>query len=139
MSSEVRAEISKNNIYWVSKHRYYELKHFCLQYKLWKDMYESFDGFDRVDCGAIKSSKTNSINDPTSKAAESRLYYKERIDLVVNTAKETDDLLWSYILTGVTEGKSYNYLRMNTNLPCCRDSYYDLYRKFFYILDKRRG
>ena len=32
-----RAEVSKKNKYYISKHRYYELKHFCLQYKEWED------------------------------------------------------------------------------------------------------
>ena len=35
MSTDIRPEISPNNKYWIEKHRYYELKHFCLQYPLW--------------------------------------------------------------------------------------------------------
>lgn len=31
--TSVRCELSGTNKYWISKHRYYELKHFCLQYK----------------------------------------------------------------------------------------------------------
>lgn len=36
MATVIRAELSKNNKYWISKHRYYELKHFCLQYPEWQ-------------------------------------------------------------------------------------------------------
>lgn len=32
MGNIIRAEVSENNPYWIEKHRYYELKHFCLQY-----------------------------------------------------------------------------------------------------------
>ena len=39
MSTVIRAELSKNNPYYISKHRYYELKHFCLQYNEWKKAY----------------------------------------------------------------------------------------------------
>ena len=36
MGNIIRAEVSENNPYWIEKHRYYELKHFCLQYPTWK-------------------------------------------------------------------------------------------------------
>ena len=34
--SRTRNEISVKNKYYISKHRYLELKHFCLQYPEWK-------------------------------------------------------------------------------------------------------
>lgn len=30
MGTDIRATISTKNRYWIEKHRYYELKHFCL-------------------------------------------------------------------------------------------------------------
>lgn len=36
MGTTLRAELSEKNPYWIEKHRYYELKHFCLQYPIWK-------------------------------------------------------------------------------------------------------
>lgn len=39
MGTVVRADISKKNAYWIDKHRYYELKHFCLQYPIWAKTY----------------------------------------------------------------------------------------------------
>lgn len=44
MGNIIRAEVSENNPYWIEKHRYYELKHFCLQYPTWKRNYVSLDG-----------------------------------------------------------------------------------------------
>ena len=41
MATVIRAELSKNNKYWISKHRYYELKHFCLQYPEWQKEYSN--------------------------------------------------------------------------------------------------
>lgn len=32
MANDIRPEVSQKNPYWIGKHRYYELKHFCLQY-----------------------------------------------------------------------------------------------------------
>ena len=41
MSTDIRPEVSVKNKYWISRHRYYELKHFCLQYGEWKQAYNS--------------------------------------------------------------------------------------------------
>lgn len=32
MATTIRPEVSKKSKYWIERHRYYELKHFCLQY-----------------------------------------------------------------------------------------------------------
>lgn len=36
MSTTIRPEIRNDNEWHISKHRYYELKHFCLQYGEWR-------------------------------------------------------------------------------------------------------
>lgn len=36
MRNDMRPELSQKNPYWIGKHRYYELKHFCLQYPIGK-------------------------------------------------------------------------------------------------------
>ena len=41
MSTTIHPEVSEKNKYWIDKHRYYELKHFCLQYPLWKKEYQA--------------------------------------------------------------------------------------------------
>lgn len=50
MGTVIRAEISANNRYWVEKHRYYELKHFCFQYPEWKKRYRAIDGHGARAC-----------------------------------------------------------------------------------------
>lgn len=50
----------------------------------------------------------------------------------------TDAELSSYILKGVTEGWSYDILKARLNIPCCKDVYYNLYRRFFWLLNKAR-
>ena len=46
--SYARSEISKKNPYWIPKHRYFELKHFCLQYPDWKNEYAALLGVDSL-------------------------------------------------------------------------------------------
>lgn len=139
MGTKIRAELSENNKYWISKHRYYELKHFCLQYPLWKKAYVAIGEL------SIPSSnweelipRTNAPSDPTGNRAVARVYYWERMMMVERVAKETDDELWFYILKAVTEDLSYNYLKSKMDMPCGKDMYYDRYRKFFWLLSKER-
>lgn len=139
MGTVIRPEISERNKYWIDKHRYYELKHFCLQYPVWKNTYAAFDNTDIPLSMIEKVSTSNMPGDPTGKRAIMRAYYKEKIDMIERVASETDQYLYKYILKAVTEGVSYTYLRTKLDIPCGRDMYYDRYRKFFWLLSKTRG
>lgn len=83
-------------------------------------------------------SATNIPGDPTAKRALIKSYYSERIDLIETVAKQTDEYLYPYILKVVTEGLPYTYLQTRLNIPCSRDTYYDRYRKFFWLLNNIR-
>lgn len=138
MNTKIRPELSERNKYWIDKHRYYELKHFCLQYPVWKKAYFALEGLNNRSVDLAGFSKTNDIGDPTAKCAEARLFYAERMDLIERTAAKADSEMASYILKGVTTGVSYDHLKARLEIPCCRDTYYDLYRRFFWILNKER-
>lgn len=58
---------------------------------------------------------------------------------IEKTAERTDTELAKYILKGVTEGWSYDIIKARLEIPCCKDSYYNLYRRFFWLLNKERG
>lgn len=137
MSTTIRPELSKKNKYWINRHRYYELKHFCLQYPIWTEALASLTALGAKSVEWEKVS-TNEKKDPTERCAEARLYYLERIEMIEKAAKEADLGLWDYILKAVTEGLSYDHLLARYDIPCSKDMYYDRYRKFFWILNKLR-
>ena len=139
MSKSVRPELSDRNPYWVDRHRYYELTHFCLLYLIWKSRYFSLGDTIRSAATDNVSVKSTSVSCPTEDEAMKKLYYKERMELVEQTAKETDEVLAPYILLGVTEGVSYDIIKLRLDIPCNRNVYYTLYRRFFWLLDKKRG
>lgn len=114
MATVIRAELSKNNKYWISKHRYYELKHFCLQYPEWQKEHS------------------------TTKRELTKNHCLELITLIEETAREADQYLYDYIIKGVAEGRSYTYLKTVLGIPCGKDMYYDRYRKFFWLLNESR-
>lgn len=139
MGTKIRPEISENNKYWISRHRYYELKHFCLQYPIWKKAYSVLDEVcvSAVNLDIITAS-SGFPGDPTAKCAMAKVYYSERINMLERVAVETDKVLCNYILKAVTEDLSYTYLKTKLDIPCSKDMYYDRYRKFFWLLSKER-
>lgn len=139
MATVIRPELSNKNKHWIDKHRYYELKHFCLQYNEWKKAHSEIDGFSRSSISSIgNESNINGVGDPTSKCAIARDFYANRIGLVENAAIATDPYLWRYILKAVTEELSFTYLKTKLEIPCGRSTYYKLYRKFFWLLNETR-
>lgn len=137
MGTKIRPELSENNQYWIEKHRYYELKHFCFQYPIWKKAYLALDGLSKRPIELAIS--TNVHSDPTGKCAEARECYLARMNIIEQTAIATDTNLYNYILKGVTEGISYEHLKARLEIPCCKDGYYKLYRRFFWLLNKARN
>lgn len=136
MSTKIRPEVSVRNPYWIHRHRYYELKHFCLQYSEWRKLHDNIDIYARRKLDPYVA--TSNISDPTAFAAEARLYFSERMDMVEKAALDADPVIGKYILRAVTEGLSYETLNAQNEIPCCKDVYYELYRKFFWLLSASR-
>lgn len=139
MATVIRPEISEKSKYWIDKHRHYELKHFCLQYPRWKREYAVINKPSIASSAVERMPSTNIPGDPTAKVAMRKAYYLERIKLIEKTAMAADHELHTYILKAVTEELSYTYLKSRLNIPCSRDTYYDRYRRFFWLLNSSRG
>lgn len=139
MATVIRPEISERNRYYISKHRHYELKHFCLQYPTWKREYAALDDPSIASSAAEKMPSDNIPGDPTGTFAMKKLFYLERIKLIEKIAMEADQYLYKYILKAVTEELSFTYLKSRLEIPCGRDMYYDRYRRFFWLLSEARN
>lgn len=129
-----RSELAESNKYWIPKHRALELKHFCLQYDIWKKELNN-TMYLRQRCEINVDSP---IVDITAELAEQRARLSSYIKLVERIANETDSELAPYILKGVTKETTYERLSLIDGIPCGRSTYYDRRHKFFYILDKYR-
>lgn len=138
MATVIRAEVSTKNKYWISKHRHYELKHFCLQYPMWKREYYRLNETCITTSLAERTPSTNIPSDPTGNCVLIKDYYGNKIKMIEDAAMKADEFLYEYILKAVTEGLSFTYLQTVMSIPCSRDTYYDRYRKFFWLLSKSR-
>lgn len=138
MSTTIHPEVSKKNPYWIEKHRYYELKHFCLQYPIWKKLLSSMSGVASKSPDVNSYIFSNEVQDPTFDLVTRRSYILNRVEMIDRVTKLTDPILGEYIKLGVTDGISYDILRVRYDVPCGKDAYYESYRKFFWLLDRER-
>ena len=135
MATKIRPVVSKKRTYYISKHRYYELKHFCLQYHEWRNLIFSRGGISSKSF-EWHGHKQSEFIDPTGDEVAYREEAQKNISMIEEAAKDADDVLGDYILEAVTDGVSYTYLRMVENMPCSRDRFYICYHKFFWILSQ---
>lgn len=133
-----KPELSRKNPCHLSRHRYYELKHFCFQYEEWKKALSLLDGWQSHGDEAGGIVKGNLPSDTTERCALLRAYYSQRIGLINDCLTELEPAVAPYILKGVTEGLSYNQLKAR-GCPCGSEMYYQLYHKFFWLLSRERG
>lgn len=146
---DIRTSVSRNHPYYIDKDRYLELKHFCAQIPLWetklqimRDRRNSTYGLSMTTIG-----KTNDISRPT----ENRLPTDEELDLdnrvyiFRKALKEVwPDSYGSYLKVifsnSIIDGTSYDkLLALHPELvQITRVTWYMMYRKFFWLLDKSR-
>lgn len=138
MATTVRPEVSKSNPYYLERERYYELKHFCLQYPIWKKAHDALDGLSRRPADLELFQNTGQISDPTARCVEAREYYAKRMEMVERCAREADPKLSKYIMDYATKGYTYPILKTKNEMPCCKDKFYATIRKFFWLLSKER-
>ena len=132
--------LSTKNPYYLTKHRFYEVYHYAMQYQEWKDEYRTTEQTMRgIAYDGVKV-KSSGSGDELERVAIRLTELSEKIEMLEAVARETDKDLSEYILRGVTDEQvTYNYLSMVLHIPCSRNTYYSLRRKFYWLLSKRLG
>ncbi len=124
--------------YEISKHRFLELYHFCMQYQEWKTELkfkkDTVKGMENTD-GIHGNGRVGSA---TEQLVIRRMKLREKCELIEQTAIEADPELYPYIIEGVTtEYASYKYLKQVKGIPCGKDMYYNRRRKFYWLLAQK--
>ena len=134
-----RAELSRKNPYWIPRHRYYELKHFCLQFRDYQHRCLELDGMSNCHPAVREiQNGVQSAGEFTVSQAIERARFAKYIDIIESAAEEAAPGLSKWLLIGVTQNAHYDILKLRFGIPCRKDMYYNVYRRFFYILDKKR-
>lgn len=134
MCTSIRPTISKKSPYYISKDRYYELKHFCLQYKDFKRRIALEASKMPLEGVSIVEGRSTYGNDRTGDLATNLALYKGYIRMIEDTCSEAGGDIKEWLFKSVTEGKSYAVLCP----PCSKDYFYQRYRRFYWELDKVR-
>lgn len=119
--------------YNISKERYRELKYFCLQYEEWKRQLSFGASLQPQKLTGMPSAQNRKSN-PTEDAAVKMCELREKCALIEQTAIEADAELYQYLIKNVTEGIPYEYMPV----PSGRRQFYELRRKFFFLLSQKR-
>lgn len=136
---DLKPELSPKSKYWIPKHRYYELKHYCLQYPEWKTLHDRIDIL--LKAHEDQEVHTKDLVRTNEELAVKKLILFDAMRRIEECVKDCTDVgvLRDYIFKGVTEGLPYQKLQARYDIPCGQDMYYDAYRKFFWLLSKKRG
>lgn len=132
----MRTELSKKSEYYIPKERRLELAHFCKQYPDWiNETIWLVYGPQKTKADLSGVHTFNNIDDATSHTAFQLAILNSNIRAVERAAKDTDPVVGDYIFQAAIRGVSYDKLNAYSKVPCCRNEFYRLYRKFFWILD----
>lgn len=133
--SYLKNELSPKSKWALSKHRYLELVHYCLQYPDWR---KELASIDILRASSIVKAGDKEWTDKTSDAAIRRTLLLNKIEQIERATREADPDLASYIFMSVTRGTTYPQMMAKITVPCGKDMFYDRRRKFYWILDKWR-
>ena len=118
----------------ISLSRYRELYYFCQQYR------EKKDALQR--CYNIKSEPASSMPKNPKMLTDSGKQHNDKakklsrdIHLIEKTAQEAVGELFPFLLKNVTEDISYEHM----GVPCGRRQFYFMRRKFFCLLNQKKG
>lgn len=122
--------------YNLSDYRFRELYYFCLQYNEWNEKLNSKrNALKSLQISGMPSSGTS--GNPTESAALECAELSYKCDMIEQAAKCADPELYEFIIYAVTNKDiSFERLKIQKNIPCERDRYYNSRRKFYYYLDR---
>ena len=129
--------LSESNKYYLPKETFLTVIHYCRQYPQWcAELDALLDGNRAIQYD--KDSVQNSINpDPVFDAVVRRERIIQKKDLVDQVATKVTalhgDNMRRFLILGVCYGFTFNQLQQ-LGIPCGKDFYYALRRRFYYEL-----
>lgn len=124
--------------YGISKKRYKELCGFCEQYPEWKLKISNCLSVSGISYSNTPRSKTNAINHPTEDAAIKMERYMSNCKLIEEVAQKVAPNDWKHLIAGICGGKSVTWLIAVDGMNMSKSVFYDLRKKFFFLLDKEK-
>ncbi len=129
-------DLSLSKEFNISRHRYRELKEFCLQYGEKKEKLRQLYSLSSAQPDvAVMGGEPGK---PTERKAISALQLKNDMEIIDEALKDAcgaDVGLLPLLKKNVTEGVGFDRLGY---VPCSIRNFYQIRRKFFFLLDKEK-
>lgn len=128
--------LSEKSKYYLPKETFLMVVHYCKQYPLWDDELSALTDTSKAIAYDTDRVQVSPDSDPTSELAIRRAGISQKKDMVDNTAKRVAGRMWKWLLLGVCYDYPYYYLAEH-GIPCGKDLYYKLRRRFYYEIAKQ--
>lgn len=125
--------------YLIDKATYERLKTYCRGYSTWVEEYQELqDG--KVFSGLHKLERSPVFSDPTCNRGILMAERSYKINLVDEIIREVADIpeFQNCLRLAITEGVTYRYMSLRMGLKIDKDTFFNAYRKFFWILSKKK-
>lgn len=128
--------LNEKNKYYIPREDYLTAIHYSLRYPRWlEEVNAAADTSMAIRYDAEKV-QTSGGYDSTSEAAMRIAEINDKIKLIDNIINLVADDLAYWLRLGVCYGLNFNQLK-NKGLPCERDVYYLVRKKYYYELSKK--
>ena len=122
--------------YYIPKETFLTVIHYCKQYPLWVAELEVEPDTGKAITYDAERVQTSNNFDPVSEMAMRRTELKKKKAAIEDVAGRVAGWLDKWILLGVCYDLPYYQLK-HRGIPCGKDLYYKLRRKFYYEMAKR--
>lgn len=133
--SKHRIPTSKSK-YFVPKETFLTAVHYCKQYPLWIAELSLFSGGGKAIRYDTDRVQTSNQSDPTMEIAARRVEIEKKVKKVEDTARLVANDLDQWIIQGACYDLTYYQLKQR-GIPCGKDLYYSLRRKFYCEISRR--
>lgn len=127
--------LSTKSEFHLSKNRQREILYFVKQYPEFKQELRALDG---VRSGIIKLDSKMPDDSAFSSIIFKRAKLIEKISVIELAAKETNDILWNFIIDSMITDHSWDYYDQHFYIDCGRNTWYRLRREFLWRIDGKR-
>ena len=127
--------------YDISRYAYRELYNFCMQYPEKKQKLRDLRGLSLNRMSGMP--KGGATSNPTENRGMLAARYSDDCEMIEQCALKAGGIIYPWLLDGVTEGASYEYMNrmeyFRGVIPVGKSTYYVIRRRFFWLLATRKG
>jgi hypothetical protein len=125
----------KDSKYFVEKETFLTVLHYCRQYPLWLAELDAVGTPIRGISYDKDAVQTSPDYDATAELAMRRTAISRKKDVIDKCARRVAGDLSEWLIMGVSHGLTF-YQLYERGMPCSRNTYYSIRRKFYYEMSK---